>query len=94
MATRVLAVRPRPVPVLAASALASSRPSAVSSSSGRRPVRVEWDELRNLDVAVCGSCTESFASPRSGEVDAWADAHICDAELVALLALVLHRRAA
>jgi hypothetical protein len=57
-------------------------------------VRVVWDELRSLDVAVCGACTESFTSSRSGEVDAWADAHICDVELVELLALVTSRRAA
>ncbi|MGI5417297.1 hypothetical protein [Actinomadura luteofluorescens] len=94
MATRVLVVRPRPVPVLSASAPASSRPSALSSSSSRQPVRVVCDELRSLDVAVCGSCTESFTSSRSGKVDTWADAHTCDAELVALLALVTSRRAA
>ncbi|WP_179278957.1 hypothetical protein [Actinomadura mexicana] len=57
-------------------------------------MRVVWDELRSLDVAVCGSCTESSASSGSGKVDAWADAHICDAELVALLALVSSQRAA
>ncbi|WP_189269979.1 hypothetical protein [Actinomadura citrea] len=57
-------------------------------------MRVVWDELRSVDVAVCGSCTESFTSSRPGEVDAWAAAHICDAELVALLALVTNRRAA
>jgi hypothetical protein len=56
-------------------------------------VRVVWDELRDLDVAVCDSCAESFASSRPGEVDGWADAHRCDAELAALLALVTSRRA-
>jgi hypothetical protein len=55
VATRVPAVRPRPVPVLSASVPASSPPSAVpsSSSSSRQPVRVVWDELRGSDVAVC-----------------------------------------
>lgn len=96
MAPRVLAVRPWPVPVLSASVPASSRPSAVSSSSSssRRPVRVVWDELRGLDVAVCDSCAESFASSRTGEVNGWADEHGCDAELAALLALVTSRRVA
>ncbi|MEV0664894.1 hypothetical protein ACIBI3_33030 [Actinomadura luteofluorescens] len=57
-------------------------------------MRVVWDELRGLDIAVCDSCAESFASSRTGEVDGWADAHGCDAELVALLAHVANRRAA
>ncbi|MBB6399686.1 hypothetical protein BKA00_006600 [Actinomadura coerulea] len=57
-------------------------------------MRVVWDELRGLDVAVCDSCAESFASSRTGEVNGWADEHGCDAELAALLALVTSRRVA
>ncbi|MBO2440294.1 hypothetical protein [Actinomadura nitritigenes] len=58
------------------------------------PVGVEWDEFLSLHVARCQWCAESFASSRAGEVDDWADAHRCDAEIVALLALVDTRRAA
>ncbi|TYB49328.1 hypothetical protein [Actinomadura chibensis] len=97
MSVRVLAVRPRLVPIPSFPALGSSRPSAVlfvSSSSGTSPVRVGWDELRGLDVAVCFSCAESFASSHVAGVDDWADGHRCDAELAALLALVTSRRAA
>ncbi|MEU8122184.1 hypothetical protein AB0C21_26055 [Spirillospora sp. NPDC049024] len=88
MSVRVLVLRPRPrlVPVPSS----SSRSSAVPSS----PVRVGWDELRGLDLAVCDACAESFASSRSGEVDDWAETHGCDVELAALLALVTSRRAA
>lgn len=110
MPVRVLAVRPRPrparrpgvVPVPSSSgspsrwSSASSRPSAVPSSPSPvvPPVRVGWDELRGLDVAVCSACAESFASSCVAEVDEWAEVHRCDAELAALLALACNRRAA
>jgi hypothetical protein len=58
------------------------------------PVGVEWDEFRSLHLARCQRCAESFASSSCGEADDWADAHQCDAELAALLALVDTRRAA
>lgn len=58
------------------------------------PVGVEYDEFRSLHLARCQRCADSFASSSCGEVDDWADAHRCDAELAALLALVTARRAA
>lgn len=105
MFVRVLAVRPRPGrrpadrPQLApgsSSPSSSRRPVLVPSSpsDSRLPlVRVRWDEFRNLDVAVCSQCAESFSSSGWGEVDNWADAHRCDAELAALLASFPRRAA-
>ncbi|WP_157430967.1 hypothetical protein [Actinomadura macra] len=90
MTARSLPARPRPRPGF----VPVSAPVSSCSSSAVSAVRVGWDDLRSLDVAVCGRCAESMASPRAGEVDDWADAHRCDAELAALLALVTDRRAA
>ncbi|WP_433227947.1 hypothetical protein [Actinomadura formosensis] len=94
---RVLRPRPRPrftvVPSPSSPSSGSSRSSVVSSWDVW-PVGVEWDEFRSLHVARCQRCAESFASSSCGEVDGWADAHRCDPELAALLALVTSRRAA
>ncbi|TQM71277.1 hypothetical protein FHX41_5039 [Actinomadura hallensis] len=78
----------------------SSGPS--SGSSGRPavsswdvwPVGVEFDAFRSLHIARCQRCAEVFSSPRPGEADAWADTHVCDPELAALLAAADVRRAA
>lgn len=103
MVARVRALRPRPRPRFVAVPSPSS-PSVPSSSGSSRssavsswdvwPVGVEWDEFRSLHVARCQRCADSFASEFCGEVNDWADAHRCDAELAALLALVDTRRAA
>ncbi|GAA4139521.1 hypothetical protein GCM10022416_25850 [Actinomadura keratinilytica] len=57
------------------------------------PVAVEWDAVRGLHVARCGRCAECFTSSRVDEVEDWAAAHRCDAELAALLAEVSGRAA-
>ncbi|WP_242883395.1 hypothetical protein [Actinomadura litoris] len=99
--TRVLRPRPaRPRPRFTIVPSPSSRSSSGSSRSGVVsswdvwPVGVEWDEFRSLHIARCQRCAESFASSSWPQVDQWADAHRCDAELAALLALVTDRRAA
>ncbi|WP_152563791.1 hypothetical protein [Actinomadura welshii] len=98
---RVLRPRPRPRPRFVAvpspssssSLSSSSSPSAVSSWDVW-PIGVEWDEFRSLHVARCQRCADSFASSSSTETDDWADTHLCDPEMAALLALVDTRRAA
>lgn len=92
MVARIRVLRPRPrfavVPAPSSgSSSHSSRPSSVSFWDVW-PVGVEWDEFLSLHVARCQRCADSFASSCSGEVDDWADAHTCDAEMAALLALV------
>jgi hypothetical protein len=98
MVARIRVLRPRPrtrfavVPSPSPSS-GSSRLSSVSSWDVW-PVGVEWDEFLSLHIARCQRCADSFASSCSGEVDDWADAHTCDAEMAALLALVDVRWAA
>ncbi|WP_030177326.1 hypothetical protein [Spirillospora albida] len=92
MTARILVLRPGAVPV-------PSQPSAPSSSSHPSssivpPVRIGWDDLRGLHVAVCDRCTDTYTSPSAGDVEDWADSHRCDAEMAALLTLVTSRRAA
>ncbi|CNF01468.1 Uncharacterised protein [Mycobacterium tuberculosis] len=103
MVARIRALRPRPRPRFAVVPSPSSPSGSSSSGSSRSsvvsswdvwPIGVEWGEFRSLHVARCQRCTESFASSSCGEVDDWADAHRCDAEMAALLALVDVRRAA
>jgi hypothetical protein len=48
-------------------------------------VRVEWDGVRGLHVAVCGGCCETLTTARYGQAHEWADTHTCDPELAALL---------
>ncbi|WP_242888064.1 hypothetical protein [Actinomadura litoris] len=101
MPARIRVLRPRPARrrprfavVPAPSSGSSPSRSASVSSWDVWPVGVEWDEFRSLHIARCQRCAESFASSRAAEVDGWADAHRCDTELAALLALVTDRRAA
>jgi hypothetical protein len=48
-------------------------------------VRVEWDGVRGLHVAVCERCCDTFTTARYGQAHAWAETHTCDPELAALL---------
>jgi hypothetical protein len=58
------------------------------------PVSVDWDEGRQMYIAVCERCAETLLTARLDQAHDWADEHRCDPELVALLAEVLDRRAA
>ncbi|MCP2340402.1 hypothetical protein [Actinomadura rupiterrae] len=57
-------------------------------------VTIEWDAAPGLHLARCGACAAHFRSSRLGEVEAWADRHHCDPEMIALLAETDLRRAA
>lgn len=103
MAARVRALRPRPRPRFSVFPSPSSPSGSSSSGSSRSsvvsswdvwPVGVEWDEFRSLHIARCQRCADSFTSSSCSDVDHWADAHRCDPELAALLALVTSGRAA
>ena len=96
MVARVRALRPRPRPRFVTVPSPSSTPcrSASVSSWDVWPVGVEFDEFRSLHIARCQHCADSFTSSRPGDVDGWGDAHRCDPEMAALLALVTDRRAA
>ncbi|MGI5165589.1 hypothetical protein ACQEU3_14625 [Spirillospora sp. CA-253888] len=89
MTARVIALRPRPVP-----GSASVPPSSSPSPAVLGPVRIGWDAVRKLHFARCSRCVDAFAAATLDHVDQWADAHRCDAELVALLASLNVRNAA
>ncbi|MEW2356403.1 hypothetical protein [Spirillospora sp. NPDC029432] len=92
MVARVLALRPRHVLVPVPRPRSSGSPSC--SSSAVPAVTVGWDGLRSLHTARCGRCADALASRSLSDVDDWATAHRCDAELAALLADLDPRRAA
>ncbi|MGK5557670.1 hypothetical protein ACSNOI_39285 [Actinomadura kijaniata] len=57
-------------------------------------VCIDWDAVRGLYVARCARCVDAFTATTFDQADAWAAAHRCDVELVALLASLTVRAAA
>ncbi|GAB2816546.1 hypothetical protein GCM10022221_13190 [Actinocorallia aurea] len=67
-----------------------SRPNPARSLD---PVIITTDLVTGRPLARCSRCAESATADAETWVITWADDHTCDAEMVALLA-VLDRRAA
>lgn len=61
-----------------------SRPDAVLPDA-LHPVRLEWDGARELYIAECQRCCETFTTARFDQAHEWAETHTCDPELVSLL---------